>query len=70
MIPSTVSLGFRRHSALSAREQHHERWGSVDLSPSLSQLLNDISKTNASFSGSVDVRLDTLIGGQSFFLSM
>ena len=34
-----------------------ERWGSIDLSASVSQYLQDLSKTNASLGGSVDVRL-------------
>lgn len=33
------------------------RWGSVDLSASVSQYLHDLSKTNASLGGSVDIRL-------------
>ena len=33
------------------------RWGSVDLSASFSQYLHDLSKTNASLGGSVNVRL-------------
>ena len=34
-----------------------ERWGSVDLSATASQYLHDLSKTNYSLSGSVDVRI-------------
>ena len=33
------------------------RWGSVDLSASVSQYLHDLSKTNASFGGQVDIRI-------------
>ena len=33
------------------------RWGSVDLSASVSQYLHDPSKTNASFGGQVDIRI-------------
>jgi hypothetical protein len=44
-----------------------ERWGSVDLSASVSQYLHDLSKTNASLGGSVDIRitkgLSVSIGG-------
>ena len=46
-----------------------ERWGSVDLSASVSQYLHDLSKTNASLGGSVDVRitkgLSVNIGGSA-----
>ena len=34
-----------------------ERWGSIDLSASASQYLHDLSKTNYSLGGSVDIRL-------------
>jgi hypothetical protein len=46
-----------------------ERWGSVDLSASMSQYLHDPSKTNASLGGFVDVRitrgLSVNIGGSA-----
>ena len=46
-----------------------ERWGSLDLSANFSQYLHDASKTNASLSGSVSVRitkgLSVNIGGSA-----
>jgi hypothetical protein len=46
-----------------------ERWGSVDLSASVSQYLHDLSKTNASLGGSMDIRitkgLSVNIGGSA-----
>jgi hypothetical protein len=46
-----------------------ERWGSVDLSATVSQYLHDLSKTNASIGGSVDIRitkgLSVNIGGSA-----
>ena len=45
-----------QHQLILANETK-ERWGSVDLSASFSQYLQDVSKTNASLGGSVDVRL-------------
>ena len=46
-----------------------ERWGSVDLSASVSQYLHDLSKTNTSLGGFVDIRiakgLSVNIGGSA-----
>ena len=46
-----------------------ERWGSVDLSASFSQYLHDLSKTNLSLGGGVDLRitkgLSVSIGGSA-----